>query len=179
VLLRGQSIKPNDAAFATNLLAIFALGGGKDSAVWKALREGLGWSYRQEAMLRNSTEGLEPVVELVTARSDADIDRSALVRPALEKAVAAWTEADRVHAIAAAEALFDRGLGLDPLYFKSTRPALDDPLFMRTYWRFKTGELWNPQVLLAAMGNVDVNAMRAAATAMLEGANVELIRGTG
>ena len=179
VLLRGRAIKPNDPAFATNLLAIFALGGGKDSAVWKSLREGLGWSYRQEAMLRNSTEGLEPVVEVVTAHSDADIDRSLLVRPALEKAVAAWTDADKKHAIASAEALFNRGLGLDPLYFKSTRGATDDPLFMRTYWRFKTGENWNPQILLAAMGNVDVRAMQAAATAILGGANIELIQGSG
>ena len=179
ILLRGRAIKPRDPAFATNLLAIFALGGGKDSAVWKSLREGLGWSYRQEAILRNSPEGLEPVVEVVTAHSDADIDRSLLVRPALEKAIAAWTETDKKHAIASAEALFNRGLGLDPLYFKSTRGATDDPLFMRTYWRFKTGEDWKPGILLLAMENVDVKSMQAAATATLEGANIELIQGSG
>jgi len=179
ILLRGKPVRPTDPDFPTNLLAIFALGGGKDSAVWKALREGLGWSYRQEALLRNSPDGLEPVVEVVTSHSDADIDRANQVRPALEKAVLAWTPADQAHAVASAEALFNRGIGLDPLYFKSTRPAGDDALFMRTYWRFKTGEDWNPKILLDAMANVEVKKLQAAATAILEGANIELIRGTG
>lgn len=179
IVLRGAAIDPAAPDFATQLLAVFGLGGGKDSAVWKGLREGLGWSYRQEAILRNSSTGLEPVVEVVTVHSDADIDRSLLVRPALEKVVDKWTEADKLHAVAAAEALFSRGLGLDPLYFKGTKPASDDALFMNTYWRFKTGQNWQPQALVAAMRNVDVKTMQAAATKMLESSNVELIQGTG
>ncbi|MHB8635794.1 MAG: hypothetical protein ACYC96_04905 [Fimbriimonadaceae bacterium] len=179
VLLRGRAIDPRGKEFATNLLAMFALGGGKDSAVWKALRVGLGWSYRQEAILRNSPDGLEPDVEVVTERSDADIARSVAVRPALENAIAAWTEADRLHALSAAGALFERGIGVDPLYFKGTQPALGDPLFMESYWRMKTGEHWRPQALLAAMGNVSAPAMQAAAKEIIDDANVEVIRGTG
>lgn len=178
VLLRGKAINPAAPDFATNLMAIFALGAGKESAVWKALREGLGWSYRQEAILRNSPDGLEPDVEVVTEHSGSDVERSQQVRPALLKIVTAWTEGDKNHAIAAAEALFDRGVGLDPLYFKSTEPATADALFMDTYWRFKTGEPWRPQILVDAMRNVDVQRMRDAATAMLNSAGVELIQGT-
>jgi hypothetical protein len=179
ILLRGASVDPKAPSFATNLLAIFALGGGKDSAVWKSLREGLGWSYRQEAMLRNSVVGLEPVVETVTEHSEADIERSLQVRPELEKAIAHWTEEDKKHAIASAEALFNRGLGLDPIYFKSTRPSSEDALFMRTYWRFKTGEEWAPARLLASMESVDLKSLQAAATAILDGAGIEVIQGSG
>src|ERR1700678_1943127 len=51
-VLRDHPIDPGAGDFPAKLLALFALGGGKGSAVWKSLREGLGWSYRQEGVAR-------------------------------------------------------------------------------------------------------------------------------
>jgi hypothetical protein len=177
IVLRGHPIDPTGSAISAQLLAIFALGSGKGSATWTALREGLGWSYRQEALLRNSQTGLEPVIEVVTAKSDADTDRALAVRPALMKAVAAWTDADVTRALGSAKALFERGVGMNPLYFKSTRPVGDDSLFLRTYWRMKTGVDWDSVTFLLGMANVTLKDLQAAATEMLDGANVEIIRG--
>lgn len=176
IVLRGHPIDPAGVAFPSQLLAVVGMGAGKSSAVWRALREGFGWSYRQEALLRNSQEGLEPDIVAVTERSDHDTARALEVRPAVAAVVAKWTEDDRNRAIENARTLFGRSVGFDPLYFMSTRPTTD-ALFLKTYWRMKTGNDWDDVAMLRRLENVSLEAMRLAAQQILDGAGVEVIRG--
>jgi predicted Zn-dependent peptidase len=174
VQLRGQNLEPTQ--FGPAALAAFALGSGKGATLFTKVREGLGWTYRQECPLRGTPNGFELDVTVVTARSDADFDHANALKPALLSAIDAWTEQDRTRALAAARTLLERGVGMNPLYDLGTKSTLD-PLFLRAYGRIKLGEPLDAKALLRKLMDVDLATMKATAKAEVEGAGLEIIRG--
>lgn len=168
--LRGPEIRPRDADFPTKLLAVFALGTGKGGSLFKIAREKLGWSYRQESVLWPTPGGLAPRLLVAQSASDEIDKRAETLRTELLEEIKNWTEQDRKRAIGMAEGALVRGLEVSPLYFLPDRPVTTtgaDQAFLAAYWKMKTGEVWNPQRLLASMSLVTVDDLKGTAQEML------------
>lgn len=126
-------------------LATVLMGLGKSSVVYSALREQLGQSYRQEAMLVPHADGLEPVLVWASTQPDAEAGRKAL----LEK-IETLTESDLRAARQKLPRYNELGLGLSPFQFSIDRPmgsSLDDRTFLEAYWRLKTGRAWTTPIV--------------------------------
>jgi predicted Zn-dependent peptidase len=174
IVLRSASYSPND--LDKGLLCAFALGAGKGATVFQAIREGLGWSYRQEAPIRGNSDGFEQDVAVIAKTSDADFDRAQALRPAILKAIEAWTEADRLRALGAAKALLLRGVGMNPMNFLGTRPTMVSG-FLQAYWRMKTGGDYDPDLLLDQLEKIALPDLKSFAKGLMDGAGLEVIRG--
>lgn len=180
VELAGPEFSGKDPKLPERLLAIFALGVGKDSAVWHALREKEAISYRQEALLWPTSEGFRPRIIFAARPGDGESALPEKARNALLSEVATWDSSARSRALAMAEGVYVRGLALNPLQFQEQgRIGIrqSDITFMDAYWPIKTGKEWSPTDLLEAMRGVSLDQMRSAAAEMLKGSIPRVIPG--
>ncbi|HJP84174.1 MAG TPA: hypothetical protein VJ835_11800, partial [Fimbriimonadaceae bacterium] len=176
----GDSFPSRDAAFSTRLLALTAIGTGKSAALWEVSREDLGLSYRQESMLSPSPDGFFPRVIVATSHKDDLPEQSEKLCAALIAKVERWTDTDRKRAMGMAEAYLIHGSDMSPLYFSQSWPitnGLEDEVFVRAYWRLKTGENWNPYQLLGRMGFVELKDLQETALRFLKNAKIRLHKG--
>ena len=178
--LAGEPFSATDAAFATRLLALTALGTGKAASLWKVARDGLGVSYRQEAVLSPTPFGFEPRL-MVAHAGDGNLEElGTKIREGLISEIAAWTDIDRKRALGMAESFLVRGGDLNPLYFASGRPAgadLADQTFLQAYWLMKTGTRWNPHGLVGRMGFVELADLKSTAEKMFSSARLLIHKG--
>ncbi len=161
-----------DAAFATRLLAVAALGVGKGASAFRVLREERGWSYRQETFLWPVPLGFQPRLLFATTRPEADVNGRA-ARDALKAAVAEWTQADLSRAMGLLEATLKHGIGPNPLYLAPEGPlgqGLADRAFLAAYWPLKTGRPFDADKLIAQMRYVRLSDLKETANQMLDGA---------
>jgi hypothetical protein len=156
------SIRRPAVADPATILALFALGSGKGASVFRVIREQMRLSYRQEAVLMPTPNGFESVI---LAASTQKLDRNAVVK-ALQDDVDKWTESDRLRAIGMAGAVLNQGLDFSPFYFSPGGPLSASPadeVYLRAYWFAKTGQIWDPNALLASLKSVDLVDLRATA----------------
>lgn len=175
--LTGPTISGSDAAFSTKLLALTAIGTGKGASLWRAAREKLGLSYRQEAILYPSGNGFQ-VRFLIAHQGNEELgEKLKKIRAGLLEDIEAWTETDRLRAIGMAESYLVRGGDLSPLYFCPGRPitrGLPDQVFMRAYWPMKTGNGWNPHLLVGRMGFVELKELKETALDFVKNATARI-----
>lgn len=176
----GSQFAGTDDALPTQLLTATALGVGKWSSMHRVLRERLGLSYRQEAVLTPTPLGFR--LQLVFARAPGENESSLAdqARAALQADVQTWNEDVRQRALGMAEAYLLNGAPVSPLDFDDLRPIgsnLEDETFMQAYWRAKVGKAWDPHALLEQMKAVSLEQMKAAATALLKDAPANVITG--
>ena len=172
---RGSEFLASDAAFSARLLALTALGTGKSSALFEVSREGLGLSYRQEAVLSPSQGGFIPRLLIATSEKEGLPGQAEKVRNGLVESIGKWTEEDKRRAIGMAESYLVNGGEMSPLYFAPGRPisrSLSDQVFMRAYWQSKTGTSWNPHQLVGRMGFVELADLKRTALDLLRDARV-------
>jgi len=172
---RGSEFLASDAAFSARLLALTALGTGKSSALFEVSREGLGLSYRQEAVLSPSPGGFIPRLLIATSEKEGLPDLAEKVRSGLTESIGKWTEVDKRRAIGMAESYLVNGGEMSPLYFAPGRPiarGLGDQVFMRAYWQSKTGTRWNPHQLVGRMGFVELADLKQTALNFLRDARI-------
>lgn len=142
-----------------NLAAVFVglsiLGHGKESLLFRTVREQLQMTYRQEALLSAAPEGW---VIRVKWGGEARADKAA-IKTAMLTAIANLTDAD----IARATKLLESGIkGVIPLSYLQVGPEdqetglIGSPAWT-SYWRFKTGKDWNEETFLqhAQMARLD------------------------
>ncbi|MBI1755976.1 MAG: insulinase family protein [Fimbriimonas ginsengisoli] len=178
--LRGTEFSAADTTVPAKVLAAFALGVGKQSAVFRVLRERLRLSYRQEAFLWPTAGGFVPRVVFAVKPSEREGDLGAKAADALRKDVASWTETDRQRAFAMAEAVFERGLDLNPMHLSLLGPqanSQDGRTFLAAYWPVKMGSPWNERRFMASLRAVSLETMRSEADASLATAKVYTISG--
>ena len=180
--LHGKEFPGNDPAIAQRLLAIIAIGSGKGSAMFERLREGRGWSYRQEAVLYPTANGFVPRLIMASGDKMAPIDLIKGMREELLDAVNAWTDADLARARGMAEGILLRGVEMSPLYFNSYWPvttSLDDETFLSGYWLMKTGRQWDPNKLVGQMGLLTLSELKESALDIINGASSGFILASG
>ncbi|CAN5342256.1 hypothetical protein BH11ARM1_BH11ARM1_11450 [soil metagenome] len=147
---------------AKNILAMFALGSGKGSSLFRIVRDQMAVSYRQEAIIWPTDAGFQSCLQWATSGDTKLAD----VQAALTKDIDAWTDAERLRAIGMASGVFDLGVDASPFYFTPTGPIghdLDDRTFMKAYWYAKTGQDWDPAKLIKDMRSVSLDDLKAAA----------------
>lgn len=176
----GTEFKGSDATLPDKLLAIFALGVGKDSTVFRVIRQKLRISYRQEAFLWPTAAGFRPrIIVAVKPRNDED-GLGGQIKSAVLGDVDTWNEATRLRALAMAQAVYGRGLPLDPLVLQTAGNvglSQDDRTFMTAYWPLKTGQYWIEANLLTSLNKVTLDEMRKAAKDMFGAGMTRIISG--
>jgi hypothetical protein len=163
---QGDEFIGGDAALATRLLALTAIGTGKAASLWKVSRESLGASYRQEAILVPTNSGFRPRLLLAHEGSEDLADLGEKIREGLLAEINLWTDEDRKRALGMAESYLVRGGDMSPLYLAPGRSLdgdLADQTFLQAYWLMKTGTRWNPHQLVGKMGFVELPDLKSTA----------------
>ena len=86
-------IRPDSPELATAYLACVAMGAGKSSVLTQFLRNEQELSYRQEAFLWGTSEGLRPRI-IFASTHDLTMERLAELRKGLKSSLDKWTERD-------------------------------------------------------------------------------------
>jgi hypothetical protein len=154
---------------AIKLLAVYALGVGKGSAVFRVLREREGWSYRQEAFLWPTPKGFRTRLLMATDLPNDDWPKA--MRAALRADVEGWTDADLKRATGLAKAQMVRGIGPDPFYLTPKGPAGETPAgqaFETAYWHGKAGRALDEARLASQFELVRLDELKETALDMLD-----------
>jgi len=152
----------------SRLLAAFALGAGKGSAAFRALRRESGISYRQEFFWLPVKAGWRPVLAY---RSGAEPDERSAAMEALKRTIGEWSESDRTRAIAMARAAYLGSAPWDPLSLVHREigvSASATQAWRAAIWRAHNGADWSPEAMVRQLEGVDLEQMREAAMADLE-----------
>lgn len=180
-LLQGKVMKPDTSMSAAKLLSIFALGVGKDATMFRVLREDLGLSYFQGAVLWPSSEGWIPKF-LMVRKSEPDEGKYAVqMKEAMLADIENWDRGTLQRAMAMATAAFTRPMETSPIWLDS-RGAMSQTLIDRCAWRgylemIGTGPL-RTGLLLGAMSNVDLDQIKEQAREVIDHSNVGWIPGS-
>jgi hypothetical protein len=180
--LQGKEVMGSDPAISTELLAVIALGSGKGSTMFEKLREEQGWSYRQEAVLWPTVGGFVPRFIMASGDKTPGPELAKAMKLKMLEGVQAWMDSDLARARGMAEGIMNRGFEMSPLYFNPSWPvteSLDDQVFLRGYWRMKTGQAWDPKKLLGQMAAASLQEVKDAASDMLTNAIPHVIPGRG
>ncbi len=178
--LAGPEFTGSDPKLPAKLLAIYALGAGKDSALWRVVRERLRMSYRQEAFLWPTADGFRARIVIAVKPSDQEGTFAQAAQSALLEDVASWTDANRSRASALAQSVYLRGLPLNPLQLQANGVigvSQADRTFMTAYWPLKTTKFWSEKDLVKSLQDVSLDDMRDAATDILKSSLPRVISG--
>lgn len=168
-VLEGQTLAP-DADLGPTLLALTALGAGKGSVAWRALRLGRSASYRTEATLAGVTEGWRARLAFDLAPEDEAAD----AKGALLRGIEAMNDADLARARGYLAASL-RGEAYDALFTPSGRRlgnTLPDRAYLAAYLRLKTGRL----AALPPVPDTSLEELQALLRALVEGATLRFER---
>lgn len=180
--LYGEEFPGGDVAIASKLLSIIALGSGKGSVLFEKVREEMGLSYRQEAILWPTPKGFRPRFIIASGDPRPLPELVDAVRKQMLSSIEAWTEDDKVRAIGMSHAIIDLGCPMSPFYFHPYYPLgdnLHDQTFLRAYWRLKTGREWDADHLMDQMSKVSLQDMKDTAKQMIEKASASFIKADG
>lgn len=161
-------------------LACVMLGQGKGCSAYRVLRERNGWSYRQEAMLRPSQDGLQAGLVFGTSMGGDAAELAARARVQLAEDVGKWGEPERLRAMELARATQELGLPLGVIALSGERPlsqSLEDRTYLEAYWRARTGRSWNWKALLDDMRRVPLERAKAFAIEWLSTGTTTVIVG--
>jgi hypothetical protein len=173
--LVGKTIAARDPALPTYILALIALGSGKESLLHRVWRENNGWSYRQESILWPVPDGWQP--QLVAAMPNVPADAA---KKAVLSAVANWQELDRTRALGMARGILTGGVRFSPLYLSPNGPLgqdLADRAYLEAYWSWKTGTDWDADKMLNLMGMIKLDELKQTATDMVKNAGPRVLPG--
>ena len=180
--LVGRTMTPASVASAAKLLAVFALGVGKDASMHRVLREDLGLSYMQTAVLWPTAKGWTPYLIMVRKSENEEARLVTVMKEALMKDIDGWSMGTVSRAKAMARAAFTRRLVSSPIWLDETGPmsqSLIDRCAWRGYLEMVGSGALREELLLGAMENVDLDQLKEQATALLEESNAGWLPGRG
>jgi hypothetical protein len=163
--LRGETIRLTEET-APTLVALFALGVGKQGALHRVAREAKGWSYRQELVLWPEPTGWRPRLVLARAASGVTPDE---LRAALFDDVATWTDETRLVASAMLSACLGPGMVSSPWYLGPKR-VMDGDVYARTDFALWFHLHGAPHPPLAAAETITLDQLRKKAASWLRSA---------
>ena len=148
--------------------------------MFRVLREDLGLSYMQSAVLWPTKNGWAPSFIMVRATEEGEGKYATLMRDALMKDIETWDETSLKRAQAMAAAAFNRSLSFSPIWLGPDGP-MEPTIFDRCAWRgylemVGSGTL-REEIMVDAMNNVDLDQLKKEAKAMLEECNAGWLPG--
>jgi predicted Zn-dependent peptidase len=178
--LAAEPINFKDLSAGPRLLAVHALGAGKESTVYRVLREQAGLSYEQRAILWPTAKGWVPRIYLLRRAEEGDGAVLERMIQLLEADVATWTEADLERAKAMATAALD-GLPVDNLFWVDESGPIsnnvEDDCTLRAFMAMAGAPEWNRNRLKLAMSQVNLERLKAAAADIVKTAKSRVIPG--
>jgi hypothetical protein len=165
----GPAISAADPELPSTILAMIALGSGKASTLHRVLREQLGLSYRQEAVLTPIAQGWIPQL-IYQLPEGVTAERASAVQPAIATDVAQWTEATRKRALGMAKVIFRMGVPFSPLYNEPSGASdSDEETFFDAWWFSRTGKRFDVASFLDHLDSVDLATLQKTATQIVSG----------
>lgn len=176
--LASGPFKPDAEDAPARTLAMFALGVGKGSALFKSFREAHQWSYRQEAILWPVAGGWMQRVVWAEKPSGELGTRFAEARAALRKEIEGWTDKDFRRAVAMFDAVFERGFEFSPFWL-GNGPIQGDALKVELTLLFAAWGIPKPDTsaFQTRVKSVTLDQLRAAALSFVESARGQAILG--
>lgn len=177
---RGTPLSPGKVEDTTKILAVFALGVGKEGSMHRVLREGLGWTYRQEAIFWPSLKGWVP--RLLFARSSADGDPAQVgtALDALKKDCESWDTSTVARAQAMLKTSLRGGNPLCPFWTDLSGPygaTLTDRCSWAGLSALMAGLAIDTTDLESKVASVTVEELKAAALKILTESQASVIPG--
>ncbi|HRJ27795.1 MAG TPA: hypothetical protein PLO61_09845 [Fimbriimonadaceae bacterium] len=179
--LAGPVLRPADPSTPATMLAVFALGVGKEGSLFRVVRSQMKLSYRQDAILWPTSSGWQPRLLMLRQTREDEIQLPGRVREALLKDVETWTDAQLERSMAMAEASLLRGMILSPFWLSAYGPEVDRGDFAVAWAAYQslTGSPWStPELLISSLQSVELDQLKLAAQNLLNQANVRWIRGS-
>jgi hypothetical protein len=172
-----STIKPASPDFAANVLALYALGTGKVSSLFRIAREKHAWSYEQESLLWPSSEGWQPRLFLALAPSEDNRKRLDQLVPELVADVGTWNSDIRDAAVGMAEANLLRQVPYGPITWNGQALTRDPEqrVAFDLYWMQKTGAHFSGRDLFSALEAVDLSDLKTAALAILNSSKLHYL----
>ena len=180
--LRGESFIPGSEGSAAKALATFALGAGKDSSVFRILREKERLSYRQEAFLFPTQKGWQPRILLVRRSKQGSEATAAQMQEVLLKDIETWNQDTLDRAAAMADLILkgDNSFGVvwldgrEPMSLTTEEAAALRGFQLMTGGNIQTADQWADQ-----LKQVKLDELKASAKAMITNAAMVAILGRG
>jgi hypothetical protein len=167
--LAGPAISANDPDLPATILAMIALGSGKASTLHRVLREDLGLSYRQEAVLTPVPQGWIPQLIFQLGPGSGG-DSLSVAKAAIANDVSSWTEANRLRALGMAKVIFRLGVPFSPLYNEPSGPSgSGEETFFDAWWFSRTGQRFDVAAFLDRLGSVDLEKLKKTAAQIVSG----------
>jgi predicted Zn-dependent peptidase len=179
--LHGSQYSSSDDSLPVQFLSATALGVGKWSTLHRVVREKMGLSYQQEAIISPTPLGFQTRLIIFTKPGEGDSRFAEQVKGALLSDVSSWTEQIRMRALGMAEAFLMKGSPISPLLVDSVVPvgdSLEDRTFMQAYWQDKAGTPWEPRKLLDQMSKIKLEELKRMAAEFVTGSSTRLITAT-
>jgi hypothetical protein len=123
-----------DKSCAASLLALFALGVGKGSSLYQVVREKLGYSYFQQAILYPTLKGWVARLWIVRKTEESPDKWTQEVKKELQEQLAAWNENHRKRALGMVAGVLFHEVEANPFWVGFTKLQLHNPLHQAT-WR--------------------------------------------
>lgn len=151
-------------AFPT-LAAVFALGIGKGSSVFRVVRQDLGLVYDWEAVLWPTADGAQGILSLGSGQT---LDRADLTSRLLAD-IEQWDQSSLDRAAGMARASWRHGVNWDPLRFgPSNRSARGEESFRTEFWRRHLGGDWDLDRIAEQISRLPVETVQTAARAIVQ-----------
>jgi predicted Zn-dependent peptidase len=169
--LRGKAILGSDPQFSAVVLAATGLGTGKESTVFRVLRQGLGLSYQQAAALIPSQGGWVPRLMLIQTRPEESAGLPAKVREAVLKDINAWDEESLARMKAMLRAAMEQGLPDAPLWLGEEgppSPTLEGRSALAALMASLGGDPRGAESLAGRAQDLGLEAVKAAARSWVE-----------
>lgn len=163
VELYGREFPASDPNLAAHLLGVVALGGGKNSALYRFAREEMGWSYRQEGFLQPTPGGLQMRLMLAHSGSDDFGGKVEPLRQGLLKQVEGWNESDRLRAIQNLKSYFEAGIGTAPIRLfpeGGIIATVEERTHLAAWWQMKFGEAFQPESIVRRIEAVPLSKLK-------------------
>lgn len=178
--LASSAIDLSDRTAGAKMLAVYAMGAGKEASVYRVLREKEGLSYEQRAILWPTAKGWVPRIYVVRRAQDGDAETLTKILASLEADVDAWAEEDLERAKAIAAASLD-GMPVDNLFWiDGSGPVgtdFEDECALRAYLAMIGAPEWTRDRLKLEMSQVSLERLKEAAGGILKTAKTRVIPG--
>lgn len=165
------------ASLPSYLLAANALGVGKDSVQWLVAREGMNLSYRQEAFLIPTADGMRFRMAFATDEEGIKPETIAALRAKLRASCEALTQPDLDHAVGLGRGYLVNQMPTLPLILgigEVVSNDANDQLYLRQYWSTQYGFDWNSSSLMSDMNSTKLEDFKKLLVKLIDESDVRI-----
>jgi hypothetical protein len=170
----GPALRASEPGFIHRLVALMALGVGKEGAITRILREDMGLTYRQELVLWPTAQGWQPRLIAWRAGAEDPIAEIEAAGTAVKADIEKWNEATLQRAKAMLRTALV-GDGLFQPFWIGPNEILGASVEDRTaFWALAAmagGERLTPEFIGAALESLDLERLKAEGNAVLDQAS--------